>query len=253
MNTQLLYLDQMELFTAEATVLEIIEQNEKQIIILDQTIFYPQGGGQPYDTGKMISDDAEFAVQEVRKVGENIHHIGKFLKGRFEIGQKVTMHINQERRYFHSQLHSAGHLIDNAVVQLGLSWQAGKAYHFPEGPYIEYGGTFDPNQGEILCQQIEAAVNEMIREGFPTKAYWIERPELNNHCLMPLNDFPHISPVRIVTVYGERGYPCGGTHVHDIKELPYVKVPKIKGSKGVLRVSYVLEREAEGKEGLVRG
>jgi len=76
--TKLLYLEDMQQLECEAFVDSIDQKDGKTVLYLDQTVFYPQGGGQPYDTGVISTDDTKFIVEEVRFVDGLVLHIGHF-------------------------------------------------------------------------------------------------------------------------------------------------------------------------------
>ena len=111
--TKLNYLSNTYLFDSEAIFVEIKENEKGKAVILDKTIFYPQGGGQPADKGKIISGDTIFIVNDVRidEVGI-VWHFGEFSNGQFKIGNKVILKIDKDRRKLNAKLHSAGHLLD---------------------------------------------------------------------------------------------------------------------------------------------
>ena len=89
-KTKLLYLDTMYLYQAEAKVIELLNLSEKVAIVLDQTIFYPQSGGQPSDKGIIIkNNEAEFEVEKVVFDNNYVQHLGNIKKGNFEINDKV--------------------------------------------------------------------------------------------------------------------------------------------------------------------
>ena len=77
-TTKLLYLENFTLLECEAKVASVENENGKDILILDQTCFYPQGGGQPYDKGIINSPSGAFVVEEVRSVEGIVKHIGHF-------------------------------------------------------------------------------------------------------------------------------------------------------------------------------
>jgi len=236
--TILHYLNAMHELTGEAKVLGERHEDGKIIIVLDKTIFYPQGGGQPFDTGVMVGDSAEFNVSEVRHAeGDVVNHIGSFTKGeKFALGETVQIKADPERRQLLSQIHSAGHVIDSAVTELKLGWEPGKSYHFPEGPYVQYHGRCD--DVESVRKSIEERSQEMIDTGCETKVINVTPAEVQRHCLFPGVKFPDVPSVRIICVWGEKGCPCGGTHVKNINEIGKITIPKIKVSKGEIRVSY---------------
>ena len=143
METKLLYLEDFTRLECDAKIVERSQENGKEILILDATVFYPQGGGQPYDTGVIESASGRFLVEEVRFMDGAVRHIGHFEWGELVIGDTVQCHVDAERRLLHSRIHSAGHLVDLAVAELGLPWTPGKGYHFPQGPYVEYAGNLN--------------------------------------------------------------------------------------------------------------
>lgn len=161
-----LYLDNTYLFEETAMITDIYELQDCKYgnicICLNQTIFHPQGGGQPSDIGHIsllhftseknnVNDndvtinDPSFNVKFVRKSLINdkiIEHIGNFntnnqidsLQQLF-INKPITMQINSELRLIHSRLHSAGHIIDVAMDKIGYSsvLTPTKGYHFQDG------------------------------------------------------------------------------------------------------------------------
>ena len=86
-------------------------------------MFYPQGGGQPYDTGTISSGDIKFVVEEVRYAEGEVLHIGRFEHVRFMEGEQVRCTVDAERRLLNTRLHSAGHVLDMAVNELGYDWK----------------------------------------------------------------------------------------------------------------------------------
>ena len=123
-------------------------------VITDRTIFHPQGGGQPWDTGLLCGPNGVFVVNEVRKDGEQVVHIGSFKEGAFSAGDLVSMEVNEVSRVLHARLHSAGHLLDCAVKSLHLPLIPGKGYHFPNSPFVEYKGVIPPDQRESVKAQL---------------------------------------------------------------------------------------------------
>lgn len=82
-QTKLLYLEDFNLLQSEAVVTDISRDGERDIVVLDQTVFYPQGGGQPYDRGTIESPSKKFIIEEVRFADGIVKHIGKFEQGSF--------------------------------------------------------------------------------------------------------------------------------------------------------------------------
>ncbi len=239
--TKLTYLEQMNILETQAEVVDILEENGKQIVILDHTCFYPQGGGQPYDTGKITSESAVFNVEQVRYFEGLVKHIGGFESGNFSKGEKVVLEVDNERRLLNSKLHSGGHLVDMAVYELKPEWIPSKGYHFPEGPYVEYKGMVSEDEKESLKQALEKIMDEKIQQQIPVTIKFIGKSEIGNYCRHVPENIPEGKPVRIV-LFGDFGVPCGGTHVDNLFHLQKVIIRKIKQEKDMVRVSYDVTR-----------
>ncbi len=248
--TKLLYLENFTQLECSAKVVETLNENGKDIIILDQTIFYPQGGGQPYDTGIIKSADSQFTVEEVRFADGVVKHIGRCNTGSFNPGDAINCIVDKDRRLLNSRLHSAGHVVDMAIYSLELDWIPGKGYHFPEGPYVEYAGTTEEEAGrEKLKTDIEKTSNKIIQEGTPTKILFMKKEEMGSVCRFVPDYIPEGKPGRVV-LFGDPstgskqafGVPCGGTHVSNLREIVSMTIRKVKQEKDRIRVSYDVSR-----------
>jgi len=243
-ETKLLYLNDTYLFESTAILLDVIESENfagKQILVLDQTIFYPpsfysaaffdkntQGGGQPSDTGLIEGSGRSF---EVEKVVFNpnglVWHIGNFLNGKVEVGEEVNLKINQEKRLINSKNHSSGHLLDWAIESLNLPLKANKGYHFPDGPYVEYAGELEIT--EDLKSKIETKANEIISQNIAISF------------VMENGKHESGKPMRIMQVGGFADCPCGGTHIRNSAEIGTIKIRKITKKSGMIKISYLVE------------
>lgn len=237
MATELIFMKEFNLYECESKVLEVTEENDKYVVFLDQTVFYPQGGGQPFDKGTIESKNAKFIVDEVRFVDGIVKHIGRFEFGELNKNDIVKCSVDKIRRDLNSKLHSAGHVIDLAIKKLNLNWIPGKGYHFPEGPYVEYSGIFNELDKEKLKSDIEEECNELIKKGQETKLVFLNKDEARKYCDYIPENLPQDKPLRLV-MYGNVAIFCGGTHVKNISEIKGMKIRKLKVEKNNLRVSY---------------
>lgn len=238
--TRLLYLDEMTRLRCEATVTSVESRGDVVAVGLDQTVFYPQGGGQPYDTGVIRGTGGELTVEQVRWEIERVAHIGKFTSGTLTPGDAVTCEVDAPRRALHTRLHSAGHVVDMAVDRLGYGWTPGKGYHFPDGPYVEYAGAIDGDKDEVRIA-IERVANEIVGEGLSTEVRFVERDELASLCRFVPDYVPLDKPSRVV-LYGAFGVPCGGTHVSRLADIGKIAIRKLKPAGATVRVSYQVEQ-----------
>lgn len=234
--TKLVYLDDSYLFELEALIFEIRETEMGQAVILNQTIFYPQGGGQPADKGIINTGDAAFEVTDTRLDESGIVlHYGEYTTEKtFEKGEGVVIKIEKERRVLNMKLHSAGHLLDCAVMKLGLNLKPTKGYHFAAGSYVEYAGKVE--SGNELIHEIEVVVNDLIDNDLKVLALDLSNEEAKKQGVWA----PEGKPARIVSFAGFPPCGCGGTHVISSKEIGYIKIRKIKHKKGNTKISYSL-------------
>ena len=239
--TRLRYMEEMQRVDADARVAGVLTENDRAIVVLDETIFYPQGGGQPFDKGIIESDSARFRVDETRFADGVVRHIGAFERGEFQEGEAVRLEVDRGRRALMSRLHSAGHVVDMAVNAIGRDWIPGKGYHFPEGPYVEYAGALGESERDGLKAEIERRANELVSRAIETSIRFLDRDEMKNVCHFVPDYVPEGKPSRVV-FYGTFGVPCGGTHVANLGAIGVIVIRKLKPSGGTVRVSYDIAR-----------
>lgn len=193
--------------TAELEVLSCTPHEDQFAVILQSTIFHPQGGGQPFDTGWLGESTVLRVTQEADRV---VHYVDRPL----EPGP-ITARVDEQRRALHTRLHSAGHLIGNVGETLG--WMPIKAHHWPGEGKITFirGETAQAMEAETIQQQ----VNQWIAADYPRH--------------MNLED-----GTRQVGFGELPAYACGGTHVQKLGELGQVTILALSEKKGALSVRY---------------
>lgn len=228
--TELLYLKNQDLFQSSAKVLEIIQFENQFGIVLDQTIFYVQGGGQPGDKGLISNQGGIFEVNKTvfDAVGKALH-LGGFIKGGFVINSEVALKIDAASRQLNSKIHSSGHLIDLAVKNCGLNWLPGKGFHYPEGSYVEYST-------KAVNLDLEEVKNRIQSEFDKLRA-----ANLKVEICFDTNTLFKGQPLRKMSFAGLGELPCGGTHVKSTLELKDFVITKIKQKGDIIKVSYSLQ------------
>jgi len=230
--------------------------NAQLELALDQTVMHAQGGGQPTDIGVITivsgQDTAQCTMTSaiIEKVTMDretkvITHAGKSASpSSFKVGSTVLVSVDAERRRILSECHTAGHVVDAAMARCNRVFPASKAYHFLDGPYVEYKGNVPPDERDDLLKQLQQAFKALVKEAILTEIQVVDRNVAQEECArlqenFKISDFTDEEKVRIVTVAGWT-CPCGGTHVRSSQDLEARKwgITGLKCKKGVVRVKY---------------
>ena len=238
--SKLLYMDNIEgnyIKEFDATVIK----NKKDYICLDQTAFYPLGGGQPADTGIVEWDNNKSEIIEVIKKGESIKHIIKGEKP--PNGSNIQGKIDWDRRYSHMKMHTAQHIISGIIFDSYNARTVGNQIHADYSRVDFHPANFTDKD----LREIEKKFNELISKNLPIRIYEEERESLEkrvdqqraNLDLLP----KFITKLRIVEIKGFDICPCAGTHVRNTNEIPKLKnIRKETKGKDKTRIIYSLEK-----------
>ncbi|KAI9927492.1 hypothetical protein ASPWEDRAFT_44845 [Aspergillus wentii DTO 134E9] len=214
------------------------------VITTEETIFHPQGGGQPSDIGQMKSEQTDllFNVKLVRKTPENqIYHLGSFADATtpFQKGDSIVQNIDTVQRNYHSRYHTAGHILGLAVKQLRP--QVGevseiKANHAPGMAFVEFRGLIGGEHKGIIQER----ATELVKRNLAVTVDWWNEEKAKSHCVALPEGFsvPDEGDIRVVDVEGAGAYPCGGTHLPGTCDIGGIVVRRISRQKGVTKISY---------------
>lgn len=193
---------------AEAQVLSCEFCAEGFAILLNQTLFHPQGGGQLGDTGYINGSK----VTKVIKSGEDIIH---YAESAVALGP-VEIQVSAEPRLLNSRLHSAGHLIGHIGETFGL--QAIKGHHWPGEAKV----SFKPlSESKVInVESIQHEIDKLISADLACNV-------LINQDNMRMVGFGSLAP-----------YACGGTHVAHLGMIGSAVITNVKEKKGIISVSY---------------
>ena len=236
--TQKLYQSDSYLKEFEAEIASATEEG----IILDKSAFYPTGGGQPCDTGKLIRlrDNKEFQVTEVKKSENGPLHV--IAEPGLQPGDKVRGIINWDRRYKLMRMHSAAHVLSAAVNKLTGALVTGKQLKEDESRIDFSLEDFDREQIPKLAEE----ANSSISKGAEVKTYTLPREEaLKIPGMVKLAGRlpPSIPQLRIVEIKDVDTQACGGTHVKEIKEIGGIEVTKAQNKGASNRRLYYKLKE----------
>jgi len=196
-------------------------------IILDQTVFYAEGGGQLGDTGLIKAGQQEIQIENTIKENDLIKHIFNS-KFDFEIGDNVTCIIDWDRRYKLMKMHTSLHLLCSLVNAkvTGGSVGDGKGR-------LDFNLDFKPNKDELKDN-----LNDLIQGNHDITISWISAQELdkNPDLVKTMSVLPPRTngSIRMVRIGDNIDYqPCGGTHVKNTSEIGLVEINKVE-NKGKL-------------------
>ncbi|KAJ1662246.1 hypothetical protein IW140_006079 [Coemansia sp. RSA 1813] len=259
--TKLKYFDNTYEFKGGATVVKVIDTNasadsiakDSEILskalskhpfalILDQTLFYPQGGGQPTDTGTITfdiggqSEAVKFAVQHVFAYQDQVYHQGKFVSNAVALddasavqpGCSARMYVDRDTRLRNARCHTGGHVIFS-VIRGTDEWShmnEKKGHHFADGAYVEFQGILP---GSETVESFQQKIDDVVNQHMPVRVSTCKTDDGK--------------PLRLIQVGGFLQNPCGGTHVTNTNELGRIAIKKIARRTGqnITKISYQIE------------
>jgi misacylated tRNA(Ala) deacylase len=236
-DTELLYLTDAYLRSFEAQVQEVTPEGG---VILDQTAFYPTGGGQPHDLGSLTWDAGSAQVVEVGKSGPRVIHA--LDSSRPPVGARIMGDIDWERRYALMRHHTALHAMSGVIYQLyGATVTGGQMY--PDRARMDF---LLPDLSQERLQRIEERTNELLAEGHPVSICFLSRKEafaIPDLIRTKINLLPEgIQEIRVVNIEGIDQQADGGTHVANTREIGQVRITRSENKgKGNKRLEIVLQ------------
>ncbi len=252
-ETRLLYYEAPYLTEFDSRVLRILDSNQ---VILEQTIFYPEGGGQPADRGFLEFNGKKAEVVDVQKVGKVIFHM---VKGSVpKENQRVKGHLAWERRNYLMRAHTATHLVMGAARRvLGQHvWQTGTQKDVEQTRLdISHYQRLTPEE----VDKIEILANLVVAETIPVMTQWLTRDEAEAKHGFRLYQGGAVpgKEIRVVKVGDWEVQACAGTHVKNTGEIGFIKILYTERVQdGVERIVYSTGRYAveasQEKEKLLR-
>ncbi|MBJ7487707.1 MAG: alanyl-tRNA editing protein [Ilumatobacteraceae bacterium] len=228
-DTDLLFLRDAYLQEATATVLDIREN----AVVLDRTIFYATGGGQPHDTGSLGGQ----VVVDVRKEGGAVLHVLAEGAVMPVVGAQVDLAVDWQRRHNLMRTHTAMHVLCGVIWN---EWRVPVTGGNMEPLSARMDFEFDPLP-EGFAVRVEQLVNEAIAADFPIAVSFLPRDtavtdeDLIRTKVNMIPDF--VTEIRVVDIVGLDKQADGGTHVQSTREIGTFRVVKMENKgKGFKRV-----------------
>ena len=221
-----------------------LHAGQQGIVVLEQSAFYAESGGQAGDIGQITTDNASFNVIDTHKQGKAFAHIGQLENGSLNIGDAVTAHIDESNRIATSLNHSATHLLHAALQQL-------------LGDHVTQKGSlvnsdrlrFDFSHFEPVNQQqlhsIERLVNQQIRINHNVNTDVMNIDQAKATGAMALFGEKYDAKVRVLSMGKFSTELCGGTHVNRTGDIGLIKITSEVGiASGVRRIEAVTGEKA---------
>ena len=223
----------------EGQQVEHLEAGQQGIVILNQTPFYAESGGQQGDSGQLTSGSGAFLVETTQKLGSHFAHEGRLQMGHLAVGDTLTARVEGPRRHATALNHSATHLLHAALRQvLGT-------HVTQKGSLVTHDRTrFDfSHQGPVTSAEIaaiEALVNGEIRKNVEVRTQVMAIEDAKAAGAMALFGEKYADEVRVLTMGSFSIELCGGTHVSRIGDIGLFKVVSEGGvASGVRRIEAV--------------
>ncbi|WP_118843344.1 alanine--tRNA ligase [Haemophilus haemolyticus] len=223
---------------------ESIEAGQSAVVILENTPFYAESGGQIGDSGYLSAQGVTFNVKDTQKYGQVFGHIGELTQGSLKVGQTVNAIVDAERRHHTSLNHSATHLLHAALRQV-------------LGQHVVQKGSlvsdkalrFDFAQPEAITKeqltQIETLVNQKIRANFPVQTDIMDIDSAKAKGAMALFGEKYGDNVRVLTMGDFSIELCGGIHAKRTGDIGLFKIiTESAVAAGVRRIEAVTGENA---------
>ncbi|WP_461831605.1 alanine--tRNA ligase [Aquifex sp.] len=201
-----------------------IKEGEEGEIILRETPFYPEGGGQIGDSGIIETDKGIFKVEDTQRPTEGIIvHIGRMLKGKISVKDVVHARVDKERRWDIMRNHTATHLLHAALRNL-LGEHVRQAGSLVADKYLRFDFTHFSPLTEEEIRKIEELVNEKIRENLPVNVVEMAYQEALQTGAIAIFEEKYGERVRVISCGEFSKELCGGTHVSATGDIGYFKI-----------------------------
>lgn len=227
-----LYLDDCYLKEFDASIVSV---KDIKYIALDKTAFYPVGGGQPHDTGKIICNNKEYSVIFVGKFNNEISH--EVQPEGLQEGDKVHCIIDWERRYKLMRMHTATHILCRIINRETAALITGNQLGVDKTRVDLSLEDFDREKFKHFVD----LVNEEIKENKDVIIKYLSKEEGQKLSNLANEDYKDLDTLRIIEIEDIDIQPCGGCHVKNTSEIKSIELDSLENKgKGRKRMYFKL-------------
>jgi phenylalanyl-tRNA synthetase alpha chain len=236
--TEMLYLTDAYKKRATASVSSCEKKGNQWEIALNQTIFYPQGGGQPSDKGLITGPKGKAHVKHVKMQGDTVVHECT-IEGEILPNDRVELQIDWNIRYLNMRIHSAGHIVHEAVMKIVPSLIPLKGEHGANA-YIEYKGNIPLDKKSLIQHE----TNTIVQNNLTLLTEFVSHEELEKRSSYIPAHLPKNKPLRIAQIEGFQAIPDGGTQVTKTSEVGSIEITDIENTADeIVRIHYTVEKQ----------
>jgi alanyl-tRNA synthetase len=221
--------------TTETDLVEALTDGEIGTIVTKQTTFYGTMGGQQGDVGSIISNQGEFKVEDtIHLQGGKVGHVGKMIKGMFQVGNPVTLKVCEENRLNTGKNHSATHLLQKALRTV-LGDHVEQKGSYVNNDRLRFDFTHFSALTSEEISKVEDIVNKKIKENLSVVTEIMSLEEAKKSGAMALFGEKYGDSVRVVKMGDFSTELCGGTHVSNTGAVGSFKILSETGSASGIR------------------
>lgn len=226
---------------SEAKIVKVLDGGE---VILDRTPFYGESGGQVGDWGKIETPSGTMEVEDAKKIGQAIVHIGKMLKGVIRPGETAKVKIDETVRRKVMANHTATHLLQ-AALRKALGEHVHQTGSLVDSGHLRFDFAHMKKMDEREIARVEELVNGNIKMAIPVKKDIKDIEEARREGATALFGEKYDKTVRVITIGDVSKELCGGTHVDNTKDIGMFKITSESSiASGVRRIEALTGEEA---------
>ena len=223
----------------DGKAVDAINAGQEAVVVLDQTPFYAESGGQVGDKGELKGANFSFAVEDTQKYGQAIGHIGKLAAGSLKVGDAVQADVDEARRARIRLNHSATHLMHAALRQV-LGTQVSQKGSLVNDKVLRFDFSHNEAMKPEEIRAVEDLVNAQIRRNLPIETNIMDLEAAKAKGAMALFGEKYDERVRVLSMGDFSTELCGGTHASRTGDIGLFRIISESGTAaGVRRIEAV--------------
>ncbi|EBS3371307.1 alanine--tRNA ligase [Salmonella enterica] len=223
----------------DGKAVEAINAGQEAVVVLDQTPFYAESGGQVGDKGELKGAGFTFAVDDTQKYGQAIGHLGKLSAGALKVGDAVQADVDEARRARIRLNHSATHLMHAALRQV-LGTHVAQKGSLVSDKVLRFDFSHNEAMKPSEIRQVEDLVNAQIRRNLPIETNIMDLDAAKAKGAMALFGEKYDERVRVLSMGDFSTELCGGTHASRTGDIGLFRITSESGTAaGIRRIEAV--------------